>query len=388
MSSYLLSEARTSLNQLPSELHTAARDYVRLHRLPITLCRPDEKKPFPKDWPAQQWSLRDIDREFRECPTLNVGTRLGRDANVIDFDADSPGAERDMLDLFDGDVPIAPTWQSTRGRHWLFRWDKRLESIGRASIHVGALEVRLGANGKGAHTLLPPSVTGGHARRWGVPLAECSPSPLPNSILQRLLSGSYRDTHAIGPVPLCAPYLCISVADAIRLTVPSNHGRRNRAIFSFARHLKAIPSLANAGLEELRPHVHSWHAAALPFIGTKDFDETWADFVNAWPKVEYAAGGEPILAIYKAALADRPPTSATERYTSEPLRNLVLLCFKLQQVAGTHPFYLDCRTAGRLVGITHTLANSYLRLLMHDGVLKREEKGKQGRASRYRWTAD
>ena len=55
---------------------------------------------------------------------------------------------------------------------------------------------------------------------------------------------------------------------------------------------------------------------------------------------------------------------------------------------GDEPFYLDCRTAGRLLGIHYVLANKWLRLLVMDGVLSLVSRGIRNKASEYRYIAD
>ena len=61
-------------------------------------------------------------------------------------------------------------------------------------------------------------------------------------------------------------------------------------VFELARALKAIPALADAEARDSRDPVRRWHERALPIIGTKPFDETWADFVTAWPRVKHPKG--------------------------------------------------------------------------------------------------
>jgi len=74
-------------------------------------------------------------------------------------------------------------------------------------------------------------------------------------------------------------FLCVSVDDAIVTTLPTREGERNRCVFEFARCLKAMPQYAAAQANDLRSELKRWHDQAFPIIGTKSFDETWADFV-------------------------------------------------------------------------------------------------------------
>jgi hypothetical protein len=173
---------------------------------------------------------------------------------------------------------------------------------------------------------------------------------------------------------------------AIVRTLPIGPGKRNKLVMQLARSLKAIPELADAPAQPLRPYVKRWHRLALPVIGTKPFDETWIDFLRAWPRVKFPLGSEPVRQVFEAAKRTGTPKVAMQ-YEQEPLRLLVALCRELQRVAGTGPFFLACRTAGSLLGVDHTTAWRWMFLLQEDGVLKEAEKGSQAkhRASRYRY---
>ena len=52
------------------------------------------------------------------------------------------------------------------------------------------------------------------------------------------------------------------------------------------------------------------------------------------------------------------------------------------------PFFLDCRTAGRLLRVRHTVAWRWLRLLVRDHLLECVTVGKRQRASEYRYLGD
>ncbi len=59
-------------------------------------------------------------------------------------------------------------------------------------------------------------------------------------------------------------------------------------------------------------------------------------------------------------------------------------------MAGDNPFFLDCRTAGRMIGTEHTTAWRWLRVLEADGVLLATERGskKTSKATRFKYTPD
>lgn len=177
-----------------------------------------------------------------------------------------------------------------------------------------------------------------------------------------------------------------NVEKAITDSLPKGPGKRNKQVFELARALKAIPELADASAKDLEPYVRRWHELAKPIIRTQPLEETRIDFLRAWPRVKFPKGAEPIQAIFEAAKAVEPPAVALE-YEQPELRLLVILCRELQRAAGDRPFYLSCRTAGRLLGVDHATAWRWLFLLKADGVLDEVCKGSQAgrKATRYRY---
>ncbi len=385
----------------------------KLHRaeLPITLCPPDGKKPLGDGWDGQQnglawqkkkWTLKEIDRAFELRGELNVGVLYGPRSGLIDIEGDSAGAEAAILELFGGEPPIAPMFRSRRGLHRIMRFDADLNAVGKASVHWpdpgrGPLEIKLGASGKASHSLWPPSTANGIQREWveGLMYDECDAPSLPTAVKETLLQSHRKaqgtvntETQAIACVSVC---LCKpvdeAIAKAIGATIPTGPGFRHRQLFHFARLLKAIPSLADADLQTLRPIVERWHQQALPRIRTKYFTETWVDFSNAWSNVKFPAGCGPIQGIFQTAISRPIPTVALN-YEVPEIRSLIALCRELQHISGAAPFFLSCRTAGELLNISYVLANKWLRLLVRDKVLVVVRVGVRRRASEYRYVDD
>lgn len=88
------------------------------------------------------------------CHHDGVGLLLGEKSGIVDIECDSEEAEHTLFGLLLGEVPNTPTFVSTRGKHYLFRWRAGLPSGTVFKIHC--LEFRLG-NGKAAQSVLPPS---------------------------------------------------------------------------------------------------------------------------------------------------------------------------------------------------------------------------------------
>jgi hypothetical protein len=173
---------------------------------------------------------------------------------------------------------------------------------------------------------------------------------------------------------------------AIQSSQPGSRAGYRKALFRFARELKAIPELADAGPRQLSPLVERWFTHAQKILGAEHLLETvHIDFLRAWPKVRHPAGAGPIQELFARAQTRRVPL-AGERYQNQKLRLLVSLCWELQEHAGENPWPLSCRQAGELLGVSHTVASNWLFLLVQDEVLELVSVGNQasGKASEYR----
>jgi hypothetical protein len=183
------------------------------------------------------------------------------------------------------------------------------------------------------------------------------------------------------------------VENAIAETLPLEAGTRNRRIFEFARALKSLPQVADAEPEELRDIVTVWHRRALPKIRTQEFEETWIDFLKAWPRIRYVKGEEPMAQIFERAIQLEPPQIAAEKYPNHSkLKILASLCRELQRAAGSSPFFFSARTAARLLNVAPMTASRWFFLLQSDGILKLVSRGGTAEtvreASRYRYIAN
>ena len=183
-------EATTSIAE-------AAMDYAARGWLVIPV---RGKAPVGQGWPDR--ATRDPGEAaclFEDTPHDGVGVLLGPHSGIIDLECDSPEAERDLLELFGGSVPNTPTFQSTRGRHRLFRWSDDMPESQRAKakFNLGALEIRLGGGDRAAQTVFPPS--GG--RRWIVSPDDCEVAELPVSVLVKIASDVAGDKRQPRPEP-------------------------------------------------------------------------------------------------------------------------------------------------------------------------------------------
>ena len=181
----------------------------------------------------------------------------------------------------------------------------------------------------------------------------------------------------------------LTVEQAILLTIPNSERQRNGRLFEFARYLKAMPQYSDCDdVSDLRDLVKQWHTRALPYIKTRQFEETWADFIIAWKRVKFPKGQEPMAKIFQKAIESDPPGIVLQLYPgNQVVQLLASLCYQLQQARDDRPFFLSCRTAGRLLEMSYMQANRYLIMFEAEKLLSIVNKGGPGmRATRYRWT--
>ncbi|UCC98976.1 MAG: bifunctional DNA primase/polymerase [Phycisphaerales bacterium] len=175
------------------------------------------------------------------------------------------------------------------------------------------------------------------------------------------------------------------LADMIIKTLPNKESQRNREMFEFCRYLKGLESLRDLPAKSLKPIIQLWHEKALPFIGAKPFAETWADLAHGWKKVKWPKGDDTLEKAVKTAIGSaRIPPEAKE-YDSEEVRLLIKVCCELQQLRESEPFWLACRSAAGILGVSATQASKFLQMLVVDGVLEVVEGNTTTRGTRYRY---
>ena len=177
----------------------------------------------------------------------------------------------------------------------------------------------------------------------------------------------------------------------IERTLPKKTGSRNRKVFELARALRSLPEYADADPKIFEPVVRQWHRQALPNIRTQDFEETWIDFLKAWPKIRWKVGDSPMGDTFERAKGLPVPELAAH-YDNPKLRLLAAWCKVLAEQAKDGSFFLSTRTAGKYLDVEPMTANRWLFLLEQDRILEVVEKGKLTRAggiaTRFRYIAN
>lgn len=156
-------------------------------------CQSPGKHPRITNWQTQATTDPAKIREWwTKWPDANIGIAWGERAGIIDIEADNAEQDRLVVDLFDGNLPICPSFKAARFPHRLFRW--RVDLPGGAVIYYRDLGIRIGNSDKGVMSVVPPSLhASGKRYEWlpGLGPDDVSPPELPNQVSVKLwnLSG-------------------------------------------------------------------------------------------------------------------------------------------------------------------------------------------------------
>ena len=376
-------------------------DALIYHHLGLAVVR---VKPGTKQ-PAAAWKRyqelgpgeSQVRRWFGDDDQQAIAVLNGKPSgNVISRDFDDMAAYEAWAAEHPKLAKQLPTVATPRpGRHVYAKVDvdqvRRASPSGATIIPFDDGELRAGGI-----TLLPPSVNDKVVEyRWlgglpdDFPRIELSESGfVPCDIEASEVLGGPRGLKTLSESSMASTASMVhdSIELAIVEAIPEKGGRRHRAIFELARALKAIPSLADAPAVEMKPHVRRWYQASIGTIRTKPFEDSWLDFAEAWGKVKFPKGQEPIAMIF-ASINDRDLPEVLREYETPGIKQLAAFCRELQRASGEGPFFLACRTAAGLLDIDHATASRWLRLLQHDGVIQLAEKGshEKRRANLYRY---
>jgi putative DNA primase/helicase len=124
------------------------------------------KKPIGRAWGANYPTRDKLLNTFEQHHGAGVGIALGPAAGLVDFEIDDQDVAAALLGRIE--LPDTLGWQSSRGRHRLFLWDKRLEQLLTSTVaHFRGAELRAGGEEKQLVSVCPPSVgTDRRCRRW------------------------------------------------------------------------------------------------------------------------------------------------------------------------------------------------------------------------------
>jgi len=152
-----------------------------------TECSSAGKHPRIDEWQKHATTSEDVIQNWwSRWADSNVGVHMGRESGLVDFECDSAEAEQTLLRLFDGNIPVVPTYQSKRGKHRLFRWRPDLPNPDKARFSIGTLDVLTGNGEQGQQSVFPPSVRLDAEYRWLITPDECDPGEITDEVFNRL----------------------------------------------------------------------------------------------------------------------------------------------------------------------------------------------------------
>lgn len=157
----------------------------------------------------------------------NYGILLGPDSGIIDveFDGERGAETAERLGLMRCGTPA---FKSSRSTHFLFKYDERLP-LKAAMPDVQGLEVRLGADGRGAQSIGPGSRHySGAVYQWhaGHHIDEMNPQPLPENLFDLIVN------HGSAAAP--------SGTDLTVVDAKVEHGGRHDAVRRLAMQLAGV----------------------------------------------------------------------------------------------------------------------------------------------------
>ena len=177
-------------------------------------------------------------------------------------------------------------------------------------------------------------------------------------------------------------FFCLSSVESYPVTcIPHAVGQRNSCLFALARHFKSLEPQADS--KRQREICKAWHDTYVAIIGTKGFAITWGDFQRAWSKVKYTT---PVLEDCLIILPPLPDIERLRDYGIEAM-HLMQICIALANHHEPEPFFLACRKASELIGLSHYDSAKLLRLFVDEGWLQVVTPHTTARAPRYRMGA-
>jgi len=303
---------------------------------------------------------------------------MGMETKLLAIDVDDLAA-LPVLRAAYGMFETLTTKTPRNGLHFFFNRPNHpiKNSVSRLAPHV---DVRAD-NG---YVLIPLSSTkdGSYRLETHRPVAD-----LPTPLLKRLIESECSEkSEAIASEVSDFSELSDSSARieaVVRRTLPRGAGLRNRVLLDLSRGLKFDCQLQTATTGELKAIVRRWHTLAMPVIGTKSFDVTWADFLEAWRHARCPLFGDLLRAALEQAKQTLPPDAAA--YEDEQTKTLIALCHQLAVSHPKHEFFLSSHVLNQLMDLPQPSAFRRLRMLVADGVLSVVNVGDARRATRYQW---
>jgi hypothetical protein len=385
----------TASSMPPANLLSTVLSYHQDYGWSLIPVDPETKKPCLRSWKQYQTrrpTKAELSKWFSGGKYTGLAVICGAvSGNLCVLDLDTPEA-CEWWTTNHSDKPL-PTAKTRNGRHIFMRCTPFRKQNGRG----------LDLLSEGAYAVLPPAP----GRAWLTPPNGKIPVFDPFTLgldhfgirkekneagADMASDSSDSSTSSVNPQSLQCPLLTpfdddvqCEIERAIAETLPEEPGEREKRLFLLCRWLRGVFPLDGKPISYLRPTVEKWHALALPFIGTKPFEDTWQAFVRAWNRVQRPRWDVLLKFAVKEATQDteNPPNE----YETESTRFLLRVCYQIQRRMGRTPFGFSCRMAGDIIDVSSVSAAGKLEMFVADGYLGVAEQYRYGtrRATRYRY---
>jgi hypothetical protein len=151
-------------------------------------CPSPGKHPIDRDWGnAATSDSEQIATAFG--PSDNIGVIVGPKSGVIDVEYDTAEGRAAVEDALKDVEFVTPTYRSGRSVHRLFKWSDEFPRA--AKLDISGIEFRLGADGRAAQSVLPPSTHHtGVQYTWveGMSPWDCEVAALPDRLAAMLVN--------------------------------------------------------------------------------------------------------------------------------------------------------------------------------------------------------
>jgi hypothetical protein len=182
-------------------------------------------------------------------------------------------------------------------------------------------------------------------------------------------------------------YSVQSLEQAVALSIPTALRRNNRCLFRLARALKALDANSLLSPAERMAAFSQWYEQtnALGFLRLgQDREHYLKEFMNALKIAKHPLGESPIDAAWRKVQTEPMPQEAA-LFDAPETKQIVSLCYHLEKASTGQPWYLSCREASRLVGLSFRTCAQWLSGFVALGILTIAEPGTKQRATRYHW---
>jgi len=386
-----------------TEAITAARHGLRVHPLhgivdgrctcrKGTDCSNPGKHPRLTRWQsAATTDIEMINNWWSTYPESNAGLVTGSSSNVVVMDVDPRRGGQDGIDELESQHgPLPETVEVLTGgggSHFYFKHPGGCVTDSTDRLAPG-VEIKADGKGQGSNVVLPGSMHGSN-RRYEWELShhpdETPFAALPQSLLEVIRLPVTELTETV-PHSVNSVHSVHSVTDAVECSLPRIEGERNRCIFKFCRALKSIAQYAEADPRDLRIEFRQWWDQAQLVIRTKTWDDSWGDFIAAWPNA-WPLGSDSVSdALVRAEKSALPLCAA--QYECPITIKLIQLCRELQRDAGDRPFHLSCPKAESVLGASRMIIWRRFKMLVADGVIRVTTKHTPTMATRYQYIGD